>query len=67
MGVVCELDYNETDFDLDVLLDNSSIIEDGSQIPAEDSDISAYSDVANLDCVLRLMCITNDMKALILT
>lgn len=49
MGVVCELDYNETDFDLDVLLDNSSIIEDGSQIPAEDSDISAYSDVANLD------------------
>lgn len=49
MGVVCELDYNETDFDLDVLLDNPSIIEDGSQIPAEDSDISAYSDVANLD------------------
>lgn len=49
MGVVCELDYNETDFDLDVLLDNPSIIEDGSQMPAEDSDISAYSDVANLD------------------
>ena len=49
MGVVCELDYNETDLDLDVLLDNPSIIEDGSQMPAEDSDISAYSDVANLD------------------
>ena len=49
MGVVCELDYNETDFDLDVLLDNPSIIEDGLQMPAIDSDISAYSDVANLD------------------
>lgn len=49
MGVVCELDYNETDLDIDVLLDNPSIIEDGSQMPAEDSDISAYSDVANLD------------------
>lgn len=49
MGVVCELDYNETDFDIDVLLDNQSIIEDGSQMPAEDSNISAYSDVANLD------------------
>lgn len=49
MGVVCELDYNETDFDLDVLLDNSSIIEDGQQMPAIDYDVSAYSDVANLD------------------
>ena len=49
MGVVCELDYNETDFDLDVLLDNPSIIEDGLQMLATDSDISAYSDVANLD------------------
>ena len=49
MGVVCELDYNETDFDLDVLLDNPSIIEDGLQMPAIDSDISACSDVANLD------------------
>lgn len=49
MGVVCELDYNETDFDLDVLLDNSSIIEDGQQMPAIDYDVSAYSNVANLD------------------
>lgn len=49
MGVVCELDYNETDFDLDVLLDNSSIIKDGQQIPAIDYDVSAYSNVANLD------------------
>lgn len=49
MGVVCELDYNETDFDLNVLLDNSSIIEDGQQMPAIDYDVSAYSNVANLD------------------
>lgn len=49
MGVVCKLDYNETDFDLDVLLDNSSIIEDGQQMPAIDYDVSAYSNVANLD------------------
>lgn len=49
MGVVCELDYNETDFDIDVLLDNPSIVEENPQIQVIDSDISAYSNVANLD------------------
>lgn len=49
MGVVCELDYNETDFDIDVLLDNPSIVEENPLIQVIDSDISAYSDVANLD------------------
>lgn len=49
MGVVCKLDYNETDFDIDVLLDNPSIVEENPQIQVIDSDISAYSDVANLD------------------